>query len=326
MTFWRAGALPIDFVDEEPQSEQEYADRQFVRQLRLIKLGQQRIELAIRDYYKAYSQRSRWMRESLLGLGELDRYERHLIDEWANVFELACEQAGDGATDETLVEAGRRTYKWATVDARFPIRRDCREAYVMRGSYHMLTDEPSPGLGGIPYSAPTSARQVGRTIVESMGRASAGSREPPQSCVSSLLLLRAAAGYSAEVEYGLPFPLVFLVLPVVLPRDTRQLLPHTIATQMHVWLQRTPQVRVGFGERARDMVPFTREALLFGFRLGALQLNGARLMTGLHPPMEPTWASASEPRDCYKRAYFIGRWFARAGSASTIYVMWGVRP
>ncbi len=30
--------------------------------------------------------------------------------------------------------------------------------------------------------------------------------------------------------------------------------------------------------------------------------------------------------DCYRKADFVGRWFARAGTVTTIYAMWGVKP
>jgi hypothetical protein len=61
----------------------------------------------------------------------------------------------------------------------------------------------------------------------------------------------------------LPFEFAMLVLPIVLHRDTRTKLPRSVATSMLTWVERNPEVRVGFAERVRDLAPFTREALRF---------------------------------------------------------------
>jgi len=39
-----------------------------------------RVEYAIRDYYRASEQRSKWAREELLVDGELQSYERELVE------------------------------------------------------------------------------------------------------------------------------------------------------------------------------------------------------------------------------------------------------
>jgi hypothetical protein len=55
-------SLPIDLTGETPPQEivTELDKRPFVRQLRRIKIGGREFEYAIRDYYRASEQRSRW--------------------------------------------------------------------------------------------------------------------------------------------------------------------------------------------------------------------------------------------------------------------------
>jgi hypothetical protein len=61
---FRPDALPIDFLDSEPETlNPSTDDRLFVRQLRVVKVQQPRIEKAMLDYYRAFEQRSRWARE-----------------------------------------------------------------------------------------------------------------------------------------------------------------------------------------------------------------------------------------------------------------------
>ena len=72
-------ALPVDgdlFEGEVDISS--FDGHSFVQQLQISSIHKKRIALAIRDYYRAFAQRSRWVREELVQVGELGRYERQL--------------------------------------------------------------------------------------------------------------------------------------------------------------------------------------------------------------------------------------------------------
>jgi len=81
-------ALPIDedILAAEVDAS-VYQDAIFVRQLQLVGIGTVRVLSAIREYFRAFEQRSRWVREDLLLVGELDKYERRLVEEWEIVFD-----------------------------------------------------------------------------------------------------------------------------------------------------------------------------------------------------------------------------------------------
>jgi hypothetical protein len=133
-------SLPIDFILAEPDTVDAKSDaRLFVSQLRLIAVNNSRIESAIRDYYRAFEQRSRWIREDLLHIGELDAYERRLIEEWQRYRAVLEDELGL-ETEAEKVEFGRRFYRWIELEAKFPIRPRCEEPYVMRGSFQILAD------------------------------------------------------------------------------------------------------------------------------------------------------------------------------------------
>ncbi len=94
---------------------------------------------------------------------------------------------------------------------------------------------------------------------------------------------------------------------------------------MHVWLQSHQNVRIGFAERAKNLVPVTREAIAFLLQIGAIAVDdraGVRLTryVARNVPVSP------EITDCQKKAEIVGRWFARAGAPAAIYTMWGVKP
>ena len=77
----------------------------------------------------------------------------------------------------------------------------------------------------------------------------------------AIILYAAIAEYQKKAKDGIPFPLIYLILPVVLHKSTRYRI--TSKTNMIVWLQRNPDVLVGFPERAKSMVPYTNEAIEF---------------------------------------------------------------
>ena len=61
-------ALPLDMEEVDPPQEELDAleEMRFVRQLRAVGIGSNRLQFAKRDYYRAFTQRSRWTRQSLL--------------------------------------------------------------------------------------------------------------------------------------------------------------------------------------------------------------------------------------------------------------------
>ncbi len=98
-------------------------------------------------------------------------------------------------------------------------------------------------------------------------------------------------------------------------------------TQLHVWLQSHQEVRIGFAERTRQLIPLTKEAIMFLLQLGVFQVNEkeAGLSTAFYKASKNK-NQEEELTECYSKAKIIGKWFARAGTPANIYSMWGVKP
>ena len=94
--------LPIDILDIDDLQESNFSanEKIFHEQLKLICLGNHRMQLALRDYYRAFRQRASWVRNDLLYVNELGQYEQRLIDEWEHAF---------AAMEETLSETNNAT-------------------------------------------------------------------------------------------------------------------------------------------------------------------------------------------------------------------------
>jgi hypothetical protein len=138
-----ANDLPIDVTREQAdQRELGEDERVFVRQLQLLAISSRSLELAIRDYKRAYMQRARWTDDALVSSRELRRYEERLLDEWEHVSASAWENAS--SDDDGRVRAGFDVYdRIQSVD--LWIRPNCQERFVSRGSYHMLANELKVG-------------------------------------------------------------------------------------------------------------------------------------------------------------------------------------
>ncbi|MET9878559.1 ABC-three component system protein [Actinacidiphila glaucinigra] len=139
---FRPGNLPIDddiaLLEPDPS---DHVDMVFVRQLGLINAGGAQLRIAVRDYIRAFTQRSRWSDENLLLPGEISRYERRLVEEWQDIFAEMEDNLGAEATEAEKVAAAKEVYRWATREARRCIRPDCDEPFVAKGSFHILADD-----------------------------------------------------------------------------------------------------------------------------------------------------------------------------------------
>lgn len=145
----------------------------------------------------------------------------------------------------------------------------------------------------------------------------------------TLVLLHAVEDYSRTMPAGMPLSLAFLILPIVLHRPTREALPRRTSKALSSWLEEHEALRVTFAERAKALVPFVREAVLFGCAHGVLKFGEeGRLLVGVKPRGTSRYASAvtEEVRECLSRAQFVGRWIATAGTVPTVFALWGVRP
>ena len=136
--------LPIDILDIDDLHEINFSanEKIFHEQLKLICLGNHRMQLALRDYYRAFRQRASWVRNDLLYVNELGQYEQRLIDEWEHAFAAMEETLSEtnNATEEEKAKEGRQLF--SDIEKRdIRIRPKCQEAFIMRGSYHILANQ-----------------------------------------------------------------------------------------------------------------------------------------------------------------------------------------
>ena len=139
---FKRDALPFDMEHVDPSQEElnTLDEMRFVCQLQSIGLGARRLQYAKRDFYRASAQRSQWARKNLLFDGEVERFDRTLIEEWQPRFAQMCDGLAEGYQKADLREAGYKLYGWVETDARFPLRTTVSR-FLNVGSYHILADD-----------------------------------------------------------------------------------------------------------------------------------------------------------------------------------------
>jgi hypothetical protein len=145
----------------------------------------------------------------------------------------------------------------------------------------------------------------------------------------SCLLWQAAIGYKSIAGESLPFDLSFLVLPIVLHRATREALPTSVRTSLTVWIDDNPLARLRVADRARLLLLFTKEAMMFGGLHGLIEFQTDAITANIgwkKSIATDLKDSTDEVRSCMKRAHFVGRWLASSGTSSTVMTIFGVRP
>jgi hypothetical protein len=135
-------ALIADFEHADPTDADVAALEgfRFVKQLRVIGLGGNRISFAKRDYYRAFAQRSKWTREHVVLDEELEKFQARLIEEWEPHFGAMCEGIQAAEDEATLQQAGQQVYQWVETEARFPFR-SLSARFLNVGSYNMLAND-----------------------------------------------------------------------------------------------------------------------------------------------------------------------------------------
>lgn len=138
------------------------------------------------------------------------------------------------------------------------------------------------------------------------------------------ILTSAAERYESVSTKGMPWELAFIVTPLVLHRGSRESLPPTRRTHIPKWVGDNPLLLTAFPERAKAMVPHIREGIRYAVNQQTIVIENGKLF-GLLPATKRPPADG-DIQSIVHAAGFLGGWFTKSESTSTIYAMFGVTP
>lgn len=142
-----ADALPtlVELDALETSTADSLMDRKFVHQLRLVGMPPVLILKAIGDYYRAYTQTAMWVESNLIGLGELERFEARLCDEWEREHAWMISDLPDDATEDDRRRAGLKLLRETLDRSAIRVRERYSEPFFCRGKHHELADDSRVG-------------------------------------------------------------------------------------------------------------------------------------------------------------------------------------
>jgi hypothetical protein len=141
----------------------------------------------------------------------------------------------------------------------------------------------------------------------------------------AVVIAAAAAEYERADGDPMPWPLAFLVAPLVLHRDTREALPRSTQSHLATWVSNHPTIRAGLPARARSLTDPVREGLRFGLNTGALAIVGdGRILCSLPFTSQPP--DRGDLRAVVRSAGMVGKWLAKLDQPATSFALLGVAP
>jgi hypothetical protein len=322
---FRPDNLPIDTDIIDLDADDDRSNQTFVRQLDLAGVGDARIRRAIRDYLRAFAQRSRWSNDNLLHPGELGTYERRLVEEWETRFDIMVDELGEDVAEDDKRREARAIYAWVELEARIPIRPGCDEPFVTKGSYQLLANDLRVGAPRLPSSADGAARTGGRpmTLMSSWSHEERALFNP---AFTALVSARVVQGHATKFGYRCPLPIVVTAAVMALQPAVRALLPGTTNASMPKWAEDTEQIRVHMATNAPALSEVVRPGVLFALQMGILAVESAGLI--LQRRVIPATVTGATPTvvAVQKAAHMLGRWLPTAGDTAMVLTLLGVRP
>ncbi len=140
------------------------------------------------------------------------------------------------------------------------------------------------------------------------------------------VLRRSIIKYKTETNRSFPFELSFLVLPLILNKEIRTLIPTRGAKYFHSWVENNPKVKFGLSESIKRFSPYTKEAILFlsqqehvKFEVdGSISILNSRRKSILNYEIE------THPDNFYKKSEKLGQWFAKSLNTDHVFSTLGV--
>ena len=133
--------------------------------------------------------------------------------------------------------------------------------------------------------------------------------------------------YEKESGDKIPFELLFLVLPLVLHKQSRESLPSTTSKNFYEWLEENTMTKININTKVKSLVPYTREAILFLIYHKAITINeNGKFEFVKYRKCRLPYIDDNEVKDIFKKSSMLGKWLSKIGNTKTIYASIGIKP
>lgn len=141
------------------------------------------------------------------------------------------------------------------------------------------------------------------------------------------ILRRFIKAYNDKSENEVSFLLCFIVLPIVLHKETREQLPKTTNTHLLTWIDSKDALFIDFPNRTKDMNAYTKEALMFLLNQKAIIFNDkSKIETITFRKKKFSGEDTQEAEEILKKAEFLGKWLVKAEDIKTLFSFLRITP
>lgn len=141
-----------------------------------------------------------------------------------------------------------------------------------------------------------------------------------------LILFRALQGYEEDDASGMPFSLSLLVLPLCLHKVSRKVIADHSRSYLLKTIEKSPQVMVGFADRAAGMLPYAFEGFGLLMERGCISITHDGRIQTIPKRVRKNVTETEEIVACQRVARIVGKEFAHIADRVTIYTTFGIRP
>lgn len=141
------------------------------------------------------------------------------------------------------------------------------------------------------------------------------------------IMRRFIKAYNDKSDNQTSFILCFIVLPIVLHKETREQLPKTTKTHLLTWIDSKDALFINFPDRVRDMKAYTKETLIFLLNQQAIIFNNeSRIETTTFRKKRFSGEDTEEVEEILKKAEFLGKWLTKVEDIKTLFSFLRITP
>lgn len=165
----------IRLQDVTEEDVARHSAGRFVDQMNVVQYSRRNLRLAVVDYYRAITQETQWLDDSLIGLDELRTFEDNLRDEWERAFNDMLDDLSGGINEydsasvheDAKVKAGKYLLRTLLDSTNVTLREHYDDPFFARGKRHELAHrQPGAGIGWHPDFAHRLEELVAEVVGE----------------------------------------------------------------------------------------------------------------------------------------------------------------
>jgi len=135
------------------------------------------------------------------------------------------------------------------------------------------------------------------------------------------------SNYNKQSENKFPFAFLFIILPILLHKATRDKMPRSVKTYFFVWVEDNDSLFFDFSQRTRSMVKYTKEAILFLLAYKRIELTEHGELISFDEKIKKlNNDDYLEYNEIIKKAEMLGKWLAATSDVNSIYSFFRIIP